>query len=386
MKPNVMKRAPAAAPRDTLLLLLPEDPGAAVDWWRLDPTGRCVDRGTGSPGPGGPALRVVAGVAGAGCAVHRVQVRAHSLAQATAAARATLAAGLAGNDDVHVAVAADGDAWWAAVAAVADVQRCLERVRALGLEPEHMVPAALLLPPPGDVPGTAGGGLEDEDGAPVLIARHRQDWLCRGAGLAFTAEEDLARTILAGRPMDPVPLDAELLAAGALAPPLDLLQGPFAPASHAPRGAAAWRRSAVLATAVLAMLLLAPGIRAGIDQWQAGRLLDQAMREAREAVPGAATGPDALTALRGRVAASRNVLDFSAATGGLMASVQAVPGTSLDALSWRDGRLQATVAHGGTDDVDALRTRLAAHGFGLVEESRSVDGGDHLRISLEPMQ
>ncbi len=110
------------------------------------------------------------------------------------------------------------------------------------------------------------------------------------------------------------------------------------------------------------------------------------MQEARAGLPGLPPDADALTALRARVLASRNVLDFSNATAGLMASVQAVPGTSLDGLTWQGGRLQAIVGHGGAGDVDALRAQLASRGFELVEEGRSAGGGDHLRISLEPRQ
>lgn len=392
MKPKFARKAPASVPRDTLLVLLPDDAGQAVDWWRLDPAGQCVDRGTWEAGSheGGPratragdhGLPVVVAV-GAGCAVHRLEVRAHSVPQATAAARAMLAGELAGDDGVHVAVAPEADGGWlAAVASVDDMERWIAAARNLGLEPRRLVPAALLLPPPVDDAGDADGA----DAPRVLAAVHRDRWLCRGGGLAFTVEAGLARTVLEGRPTTLVPLAVELLTAGALAPPLNLLQGSFAPAGDAPRGAAAWRRSGVLAAIVLATLLLAPAFRAGIDQWQAGKLEQQAQEEARAGLPGLTPDGDALTALRARVLASRNVLDFSNATAGLMASVQAVPGTSLDGLTWQGGRLQAIVGHGGAGDVDALRAQLASRGFEPVEEGRSAGGGDHLRISLEPLQ
>lgn len=391
MKPKFARKAPAPVPLDTLLVLLPDDAGQAVDWWRLDPAGQCVDRGIweagsdeggpGATGAGEQGPPVVVAV-GAGCAVHRLEVRAHSVPQATAAARAMLAADLAGDEGVHVAVAPEADGGWlAAVASVDDMERWIAAVRNLGLEPRQLVPAALLLPPPIDTAGDADGA-----DARVLAAEHRERWICRGAGLAFTAEAGLARTVLEGRPTTPVPLAVELLAAGALAPPLNLLQGSFAPAGDAPRGAAAWRRSGGLAAIVLATLLLAPAFRAGIDQWQARKLEHQALQEARAGLPGLPPDADALTALRARVLASRNVLDFSNATAGLMASVQAVPGTSLDGLTWQGGRLQAIVGHGGAGDVDALRAQLASRGFELVEEGRSAGGGDHLRISLEPRQ
>lgn len=383
MKPRLSRKAPAAPARDTLLVLLPEGAAAPVDWWRLDPAGRCIDQGTGKPGPAamtqhdGHPPRVVVAV-GAGCAVHWFEVRAHSVAQATAAAHARLAGDLAsGVDGLHVAVAAGaGDEWLAAVTTAAEVQLWLGRGRDLGLEPEHLVPAALLLPAPGEDP--------ESSPPPVLAAEHRGRWLCRGTGLVFTAEAALGPVVLKDRQVSVVELNAELLAAGALAPPLNLLQGAFASASDFPRGAVAWRWSAMLATGVLGLFLLAPGLRAGIDDWQAGRLAGHAEQEARAALPALPAGVDPLDVLHGQVAAARNVLDFSAATAGLMASAQAVPGISLDALSWQAGRLQATVAHGGTADLEALRAQLEAHGFALVEESRSAAGGEHMRLSLEP--
>ena len=392
MKPKFSRKAPAPVPTDTLLVLLPDDAAEPVDWWRLDPAGQCVDQGTleagldeagpRATGAGDQGPPVVVAV-GAGCAVHRLEVRAHSVAQATAAARAMLATELAGNDGLHVAVSADGgNGWLAAVASVDDMERWIAGARNLGLEPRQLVPAALLLPPPVD----PGGDADGADAPRVLAAEHRERWICRGAGLAFTAEAGLARTVLEERPATLVPLSVEQLAAGALAPPLNLLQGSFAPAGDAPRGAAAWRRSGVLAAIVLATLLLAPAFRAGIDQWQAGKLEHQALHEARAGLPGLPPGADAVTALRARVLASRNVLDFSSATAGLMASVEAIPGTSLDGLTWQGGRLQAIVGHGGPADVDALRAQLASHGFELVEEGRSAAGGDHLRISLEPLR
>lgn len=387
------KKTADRMPRETLLVLLPEDPRAPVDWWRLDAGARVLDQGSWTPGSGktgsagavhDPRLQgdavvtVMVAIAGPGCAVHRVEVRAHSMAQAAAAARATLAADLASGDaGLHVAVAAQGNGHWlAVVSATADMEGWLARVRALGLAPDQVVPAALLLEP-------------GADGTDPMVAAYRGAWLCRDGARAFIAEAELARAILgvaapAGPPRE---LEGAMLAAAALAPPINLLQGPFAPAGDTPRGAAAWRRAAVLAALVCAALLLAPGIQAGLHQWHAGRLLERAGHEARQALPGLAAGADAPDALRERLAATRNVTDFSAAASGLMAAVEAVPGASLDALSWREGRLRATVGHGGAADIEALRAQLDARGFGLVEEGTARDaGGEHLRLSLEPLR
>ena len=359
----------------------------------MEPDGRCLEAGTGVPGRGGdPAQhaaaggycalreRVVVAVVGAGCRVRWVDVRAHSQAQAAAAARAGLATEMADAvGDLHVAVAPDGGGrWLAVVASVADMQGWLERTRSMGLEPEYLVPVALLLPTPAP-------DRDDPPESPVIVATHGGTWVCRGPDLAFTAEAALARTVLARRPTRTVPLTGATLAAGAVAPAINLLQGPFAPAGDAPGGVATFRRAAVLGGLVLAVLLFTPGIRAAIDHWRAGQLEDTAALEARNALPGLPPGADAPAVLRERLAATRNVSDFSAALGGLLASVEAVPGVSLDALSWNNGRLQATVAHGGPADVQALRGQLDARGLALVEEG--VDngaGGPHLRISLEP--
>lgn len=392
MKPELPWTAPAAVTRDTLLVLLPEDPAGAVEWWRVGADGRCLEAGTGVPGRGDAAQytagggycalreRVVVAVVGAGCRVRWVEVRAHSRAQAAAAARAGLAGELAGADgDLHIVVAPDGaERWLTVVASMADMQGWLQRTRAMGLDPEHLVPVALLLPTPAADRG-------DPPEIPVTVATHGGAWVCRGPDLAFSAEAALARTVLARRPTRTVPLTGATLAAGALAPAVNLLQDSFAPAGDAPQGAATFRRAAVLGGLVLALLLFTPGIRAAIDHWRAGQLENTTTLEARSALPGLPAGADAPAILREHLAATRNVRDFSAALGGLLASVEAAPGISLDALSWNDGRLQATVAHGGPADVQALRGQLEARGFALVEEG--VDngaGGPHLRLSLEP--
>ena len=358
------------------ILILPADPAAAATCLDVDASGRVLSRAALQPGDPAPpmpaAARTVLVVPGDAVRIDCLELHAHSAAQAQAAARALLGDRLAHRAELHVALDADASASRRTAASVApDLLRgWLARASAFGLHPDAAVPEQLLLPVP-----------TDNDTAHVLDADGR--WLVRAAGLAFSAEPQLAARIVGGRRVVRLEGDIEDLAARASRPDVDLLQGSFFPASARAKPASR-RRLAWLAAALLASPLLLAGAQALRLELAARALESRAERTLREAFPAADdTRADALQA---RLQAAREPAVFAAASGALFAAVAARPGTHLVELEYQRGdRLRAVLFHRNSDDIDILRGALAADGWQLVEGGVSeVPGGLHTGLVLEP--
>src|SRR5690606_20981955 len=118
----------------------------------------------------------------------------------------------------------------------------LHRAAGFGLVADAAVPEQLLLPMP-------------VAGAPVHVLDAGDRWLVRGDGHAFVATPSLAARVLGERPWTPVEGGPESLAARALRPEVDLLQGEFTAASQRARPASrrrlAWLVAALVATPLL---------------------------------------------------------------------------------------------------------------------------------------
>lgn len=360
--------------QDCLLVMLPGAGDDRVAWWRVA-DGRVTGHGDGRPPPPpAPRARVVLVVPGVDCTVRWLELRAHTTVQATAAARVLLAGKLAVDPDgVHVAVAAaGGDRWLAVAVDPARMDDWLGQARLLGLQPDCLVPAPLLLPlPDGDTPA-------------ATVVRGPRQWLARGADLAFAAEPALARQVLAGHRQVPLGEAGPAMSAAAARPPVDLLQGRYAPRDAAAGNGAGWRRAGRLAVAALVLALLSPALLSAAHHWQASRMEQQARRDAAATLPASHAG-DPVPALRSRLAATRTASDFGSALAALLHATGQSPSISLDALSWSEGTLSATVEHAGGTGLQPLATALPAAGFRLVEHETSLQSGvAHTRVSLEP--
>ncbi|MCE7033200.1 type II secretion system protein GspL [Lysobacter sp. GX 14042] len=373
---------------DCLLVKLPTVAGDRVAWWRTAPGGG-FEHGEGPP-PEPPVPRgnqdarrrqVVLAVPGVDCTVRWLELRAHTTVQAAAAARALLAGQLAVDPEgLHVAVAADGRDRWLVVAV--DPPRMddwLEQARLLGLQPDCLVPAPLLLPLP--------AGRDAPEVTVVRGQEQKQDqdqdhWLVRGDGVAFAAEPALAAQLLAAYQQVPLADPGAAMAAATANPPVNLRQGRYALRNPAAGGTPNWRRTRRLAVATLALALLSPALLAAAHHWQAARLERQAAHEAANALP---TPDNAITTLRTHLAATRTTTDFGNAMAALLSAIEQSPATSLDALSWHDGLLSATVEHAGGTSLQPLAAALPAAGFQLAEHETSLQSGiAHTRVSLEP--
>jgi len=367
------------------ILLLPADDTAAATLLDLDGNGSVLARTVlppGTPAPPRPdATRTVLVVPGTAVRIDRLELPAHSAAQAQAAARTLLAARLARVEQLHVALdgatatAAAGADHLRTVAAVdaGCLRAWLERAAAFGLVVDAAVPEQLLLPLPDD-PGVVH----------VLDAGDR--WLVRADGLAFVAEPPLAAQVLGDRPRAPLEGDLERCAAAARQPVVDLLQGEFLPDSKRARPASR-RRLAWLGIVLLASPLLLVAAQALRLELAARALEARAAAVIADALPvaGAAQAEQAAP-LQQRLQAAREPRAFAAATGALFAAVAARPGLHLVELEYQRGdRLRAILAHPGADDLEAVRAALAGEGWRLVEGgSRDATGGLRTAISLEP--
>ncbi|MBW8310860.1 MAG: hypothetical protein K0M64_02390, partial [Rhizobium sp.] len=231
------------------LLVLSADPGVPDLERFADTQGHRLER---LP-PGATPRRVLA-VPASELALHRLEMKAATPAQARAAAWHLLDGRLAQpREALELAVGADGDRRWVAVFTPAARERWLARAAARGFLPDAVLPDCLLLPEPTD---------EGE----AFVAADTGLWRVRGHQLAFSAEPALAAQVLGSRPhtrVDASPAIESLLLRGAQAPAFALdLRPPRADKPQA--GAVPARRLAALAAALLLSPLLvwaAQGLR-----------------------------------------------------------------------------------------------------------------------------
>ena len=378
-------REPIAMNPTTCLLLLPAAPAASATCLQVDGAGRVLSRTVIDPDApqaataGESPNRQVLAVPGSECLSTWLELPARNPLQAVAAARVLLAEQIAGPvDTLHIAIAPaddDGNRQVVAVEATA-MQGWLDRAAAFGMTPDAVVPLPMLLP------------IADADDVDALVTAdidgHR---LVRGPRLAFAAEPALAEQVIGERPHRTLtPMEAEAaFAANALSPPIDLLQYAFTREPARREGWPAWRRAAILA-AVLAvsplMLLAAQIVRYEVA---AGNLQAQANSRAREVLPTLGVDADPVPPIRQHLAGLQAGAGFAHATASLLAAVESTDDAELDALSYTDGELQATLVVSAPAALEHIRTALAGTGLELVETGRRDAGGrDQHTITVRP--
>lgn len=253
-------------------------------------------------------------------------------------------------DDVHVAVGApgaDGGSWVALI----DRDRMAGHIahfRAAGVEPAHIVPAPLLL---------------DEVAPDGMLARLDDRILVRTPVLAGLVEPELA-PLVAGAAWKGrfylLPEFAPALAAGL--PPLDLLQGEFAPRLRWWR-LRSFQIPAALLTLLLLLLLLAPILIERTRTAAAIRGYDQAVVELATQTLGqtVGTGPADAASAAAALAAARRAAEGGAAPAkiGLVAAmVEGVPGSSIDAVRLEPGGKLRITLGGPAAAINQLGSRL----------------------------
>jgi len=362
------------------LILLPADDAAPVVRLRADASGRLLGRDVLDPGspvaPPGPDIRQVLAVPGAQCRVLWLDLPARNPLQAQAAARLLAADHLAAAaESQHIAIApGEPDTNERLVVCVEHgaMQQWLARATAMGLVPDDVVPAPLLLPLPDDADTLA---VTERDG----------EWWVRGHGVALTAEPELAMHVIGERQRHLIPDPEPALARMALAPPINLLQQGYARTPAHPGGWHAWRRAAALALVLAVSPLVLLAVHILRDTWAASDLEEQAKAEAARALPMLAADGDPLPALRQALEAAHQGDAFIRSTSALLHAVAQLDGAELEAMSFSDDRLVATLAHRDVADIDRIREQLSGAGLALTGTgSRTVNGRLHHTFELGP--
>lgn len=342
-----------------VLFIAPDD--RLHGWWIVE-AGAVVMRGDAeTPLPPGLPERVVAVAPAEAMTIHVAELGALAAQQARVAARFLVAeTSVAPIETQHVAVGnADGADRSVAVIGNGRIAAWLDSLQERGIDPDAILPAALLLPRP------ETGFVRTAIGAETVL---------RGRSAAFAEEAGLTELLVGDAPVEDV--DADPLVLAALdTPELDLRQGEFAKRRRFRLDWPLVRRLAVLGGAIAAVTLLIAIVQTVRYGLAADRLDAEAQAIARTAVPGA--GPDATAALQARIAARRGAgHGFSATAGAVLAAVQAVPNVELSSLSFdNDGLLRATILTPGAAEAEALRTRIRAAGLGVEATPFTSEGG-----------
>jgi general secretion pathway protein L len=343
-----MPTSPTDPDSASRLIVFAGEDGALARWLLLE-GGAVVARGGAGllPDDWDAALLAVPGTA---VAIHWLELdEGLTRPQAAAAARLMLADMSAEPmSGMHVAVGrAEAGLTPVALVPVRAMADWLAAAGALGLDPDAIVPATMLLAPP--------------EGA---VARHGLDH--RGAALAFALEPELAISLLDDAEM--VEVDEAGFEAGlapcAADPPLDLRQGPFAKRRPWRAGGAVLRRIGVALAALALLSIVVPLVTLMRVNRDAARMEDEA---ARLATSGPAAGPG-----------------FAVVVPALFDAVRATPNVELGRLDYRaDGSLGATVLVDNPASLAALVARMADRGLdGAAGEVRTVAGrpGAEVRV------
>lgn len=344
----------------TRLLFLPDGPDEAPEIVEPGVAGPVRRKLLPSEQAGGSAVLVLPG---AEAVTRWLDLPAGSAAQARAAAAFKVGEVVAsGAEGLHLAVG-ERDAEGRALVVWIDRERLrsgLESARTRGVMVTGAVPDYLLLP--GDAEGR------------TVLASFGERLGVRAEGLAFGVEPELASTVVGDRPYRYIPaseLDA-LLLASAERPPVDLLQGQFAPRRDGP--VLRWKRLAVLAAAVAISPLVMLLAQIGKDGLEARAIERRNTVAAVKLVPQSARYADAARFAVNRLRAERRQ-GFGDLAAGYLNAVRAVPGMRLDTLvHGQDGAIRSSVSYANYSDMDQLRDALKAGGLDVVEQGTVTEG------------
>ncbi len=297
---------------------------------------------------------VVGVVQGRDVTVRTLSLAGLSDAQAAAAARHALAETSIDATAFHVVVSrpdADGRRLAAGVASET-MTLLLADWRAMGLDPDVVIPSPLLLPDPGD-----GFIRATIDGEAVL----------RGPDLAFADDPQLT-PLLVGN-LNVVQLDgvtlAQAIRASVADPVLNLRHGSFAKRRAHHVDAERLRRLAIMVLA-LGLLVLVTQIIAILRINQAASAVETATQQRAASVlaPGAIVTDPVLQATARLAEIEGPGGGFTPLATAVAAAIEATPGASLDKMVFDDtGGLAVTIRCGTVADLGTVVARLAAAGL-----------------------
>lgn len=339
---------------DDLIVLLPATPGDPWRWWRVGADGPGPEHyhlPGAAQAPWGEIGAVTVLVPSADAPVADKPLPDMPPAQALAAERLAMAQGGL-TVQPHIAVGTDSGCLLSCRVAASAMDHWLAALAAEGLDPQALVPAALVLP--------------RTEGTLVLASAGGQ-LLARSPDAAFAAEEALVSILAEG--LEQVALDEDALALRLAdvhaVPPLNLRQGIYAPRRVSVFRTADWMGLArMTATAALLALLL---MLVWIVKWNAdsSAVESQALELAQKRFP-AATDLDTAERLLTTELAKRGEggTSFAAPTAALLEAMRPVPGVKLRDLGYgADGTLRFTAAAPRAEDVNAVLIALQNGGW-----------------------
>jgi general secretion pathway protein L len=354
---------------ETIVLFPPAGEDSPWRWFRIADAA-VVAEGEGLPAPSPPDAeppRIVSIAPADTVALHWAELPDRSTAQAVAAARIAVSEATAAPlADLHVAVGREDAAEERPIGVVSAerMREWLAELAVLGIAPDALVPAPMLLPRP------------EEGYVRADIAGHG---IVRGATSGFADEARLTELVTGDTPpetLDREAVEAALVAAVA-SPALDLRQGPFAKRRRRAIDWALVRRLGWLALAIVIVTLLISVFRIIRTETAAQGIEARTALIAQQGLPAGTTITDPERQLAARLAAMRGGgLGFSRTAAAVFGAVQAVPGTELTALSFTDsGALKATVTAQNEAQANDLKRRIEALGFTVDASTFAANAG-----------
>jgi general secretion pathway protein L len=170
---------------------------------------------------------------------------------------------------------------------------------------------------------------------------------------------------------------------------INLLQGRYAPQNTTAVGWRAWRIAAILLAALVGLHVAGKATELFLLK-RTEKTVDASLDQAfRSAMPGEQSTVDArrrmeqrLLAVRSGGAASAGLLP---ALGALVQARNAVPGTTVQALSYREGALELKIAAPNAESLDRVSQSLRSNGWNADLTAGNVVGqGYEGRIQIRP--
>lgn len=369
----------------TLVLWLPsvaalgEEPGPDAAWLRVD-DGVIVDSGQDDgwvgawekPRDDGPDDRLLALAPAADVPLRWLHYPDAAPAQAAAAARIDALKGSLGEAALlHIVAGQPAEAEQAVPVAVtthAAMTAWTDWLKARGLTPAAIIPAAAAVPPPEpDTLWTAEVGGEQ---------------IVRTADRAYVSDPELDPLIAGGHNI--APLDAERMREALLltlaAPPLDLLSAGWKPKRSWSVDTAMLRLAKRLAIALVVVSLLVPLVYAVRLTSDTGRADDAVVAMAKKAGVAANDATTAEAEVDRRLAAAGGgPLAFSVPASALYDAMGDAPGVSLKTLSHRtDGTLTTTLAAPRVEDINKVLLALQARGYRITAQPMAGSDGQQM--------
>lgn len=358
---------------DALILALPDDETTAPHWWRVI-DGRVTQSGTGTNWLGATGMArldencvVLMLVPTTLVTLHAVSFPDMPVRQGRAAARLTAMESAIGSPEaLHVVAAGSNDAadpHDVAIVARTDMVHWLDWARQHGLDPDHMMPAAMLLPRPdiGFVRGVIAG-----------------QFVLRGDTGALLADDPIASAVVGDAPV--VDIAPEAITAAMIAAldacPLDLREGAFALRKRRALDRGGLTQIAIiLGFAALCSLLIAIVL---IAKYSLGaNALDARTVEAAQTVlPNVTDAASAQVQLDAELARTGKGGGFTGPLSGLYRALQAAPNVSITTMNHSaDGTLRVTLAGTRAEDINAALIALQEAGFTITATSSADQSG-----------